>query len=107
MDRISLVISGAVLALVLSLPAAAADPASEEQPKAPLEQASESVNKNLQKHPDNRGLQNASRRIAENQERIAAQRAAREQRRAERESRLGAERPLRGPERPGRGLGRR
>ncbi|SRR5712691_211862 len=36
------------------------------QPKPPLAQAAESVGKNLVRDPDNRGLQNASQRIADN-----------------------------------------
>src|SRR5712691_13482439 len=36
------------------------------QPKPPLTQAAESVGKNLARDPDNRGLQNASQRIADN-----------------------------------------
>jgi hypothetical protein len=34
--------------------------------KPPLAQAAESVGKNLARDPDNRGLQNASKRIADN-----------------------------------------
>jgi len=96
MYRANVVICGALLAIATSLPAAA-EPPSDTPPKAPLEQASESVDKNLQKHPDNRGLQNAAGRIADNQERIAERRAAR----------TNAGRPVPSPARPGRGVGRR
>lgn len=55
MDRIHIVISAAVSALVLNLPAVAADPPNGAPPKAPLEQASESVNKNLRSIPTTAG----------------------------------------------------
>ena len=84
------------------------------QPKAPLSQASESVAKNLARDPDNRGLQNAAQRIADNQARLAQKRAEQEERRAEgmergiergmdaRDARANLERPVR-LDRPGRG----
>lgn len=61
--------------IAAGLPVQAAESSRDGQPKPPLEQASESVNKNLQKHPDNRGLQNASQRLSANQKKIAAHRA--------------------------------
>jgi len=61
------------------------------QPKPPLAQAAQSVAKNLARDPDNRGLQNASKRIADNQARIDA-----------RDAHTSFERPMR-VERPDRG----
>lgn len=56
--------------------------------KAPLDQAIESVEKNLDKNPDNAGLQNAREKLEANQERKEAKEAAREERKkAHREAR--------------------
>ncbi len=49
-------------------PAFAAPPAQDN--KAPLDQASESVEKNRQKNPDNPGLENAAERLETNRKRI-------------------------------------
>lgn len=46
----------------------------------PLDQGISSVDKNLQRDPDNKGLQTASERLKRNQRRIEEQRAARDQR---------------------------
>lgn len=48
--------------------------------KAPLDQAIESVEKNLDKNPDNAGLQNAREKLEANQERKEAKEAAKEER---------------------------
>ncbi|RJQ48743.1 MAG: hypothetical protein C4528_01870 [Gammaproteobacteria bacterium] len=48
--------------------------------KAPLDQAIESVEKNLDKNPDNSGLQNARERLEANQERKEAKDAAKDAR---------------------------
>lgn len=48
--------------------------------KAPLDQAIESVEKNLDENPDNAGLQNAREKLEANQERKEAKEAAREER---------------------------
>jgi hypothetical protein len=58
--------------------------------KAPLTQGISSVDKNLEKKPDNKGLQNADKRLKANQERMEARRVKRDNDRAER-----AERPER------------
>jgi hypothetical protein len=65
------------------------------QMTAPATQGLDSVDKNLKRDPDNRGLQNAQRRIETNQERFAEHKTEQ----AERMDR--AERPER-PERPER-----
>ena len=71
--------------------------------KAPMTQGAESVDKNLEKNPDNKGLKNAAGRIKRNQERLEDRRdrraARQDDERAER-----AERPERGErgERPER-----
>jgi hypothetical protein len=41
----------------------------------PVSQGAASVNKNLSKDPDNKGLQNASERLKENEAKVAAKRA--------------------------------
>lgn len=100
--------AGTLLLLGVASTSYAADPAA----KQPLDQAIESVDKNLAKDPDNKGLQNAAERLRINQERHkqkrAEQKAKREEhkddqaeKRAEREK---AERPERAerPEKAGR-----
>jgi hypothetical protein len=58
--------------------------------KTPLTQGISSVDKNLEKKPDNKGLQNADKRLRANRDRIEARRVERDNDRAER-----AERPER------------
>jgi hypothetical protein len=62
--------------------------------KAPMTQGAESVEKNLETKPDNKGLKNASARIKRNQERMEDRRDRRAERRGERMER--GERPERG-----------
>jgi hypothetical protein len=65
-------------------------------PTGPLSQGISSVNKNLERQPDNKGLQNAAERLRENRERQEARRAEHVERVARVER---VERPER-PERP-------
>lgn len=83
----------------------------------PVSQGAASVNKNLTKNPDNKGLQNAAERLQENEAKVAEKRAAAEQKsdeakhkknREEKHDRMERtnrdkmmERPAK-PERPGR-----
>ncbi len=80
----------------------------------PVSQGAASVNKNLTRDPDNKGLQNAAERLQENEAKVAAKRAAAEQKsdeakhkknREEKHERTmnrdKMERPAK-PERPGR-----
>jgi hypothetical protein len=48
--------------------------------KKPLTQGISSVDKNLEKHPDNKGLQNASKRLKANEDRFETRRAERGER---------------------------
>lgn len=68
--------------------------------KKPLDQARTSVEKNLEKDPDNKGLQNAAERLKENQERIEARKNEKRER-SETAKVERAERPSR-PEAPQR-----
>jgi hypothetical protein len=61
---------GVLLQLFAASPGFSATAGSRE----PLSQAQESVDKNLQKSPDNKGLQNAAGRLQANQERIESKR---------------------------------
>jgi len=74
--------------------------------RKPLDQGISSVEKNLEKNPDNKGLRNAKERLQENQERFEARKAERAERLAQRPDRPEraerAERPER-PERADRG----
>lgn len=87
--------------LVGAVYAADPAPASGGASKAPLDQAIESVQKNLDKKPDNSGLQNARERLEANQERKEAKdadkdarkkahREAKEKKRMEKEKRKAA-----------------
>jgi hypothetical protein len=79
--------------VVLALPlAAAAQP-----PAQPLDQARESVGRNLEKDPENPGLTKAAQRLQENQDRFAARERPSKPERFERPMR--PERPMK-PERP-------
>jgi hypothetical protein len=66
---------GTLLLLGVTSTSHAADPAT----KQPLDQARESVDKNLAKDPDNKGLQNAAERLQTNQERLEKKRAEKEE----------------------------
>lgn len=61
-------------AIFLSIGAGTSHAAAPKAPE-PLSQARESVDKNLQKNPDNKGLQNADERLKANQERHEKKRA--------------------------------
>jgi len=55
--------------------------AADAETRAPLSQAQESIEKNLQKNPDNKGLQNAAERLEINKQRQEAKRAEQEAKR--------------------------
>ena len=80
-------IAAGTLTLMFGLARAESD-ADPVKPK-PLDQAIQSVDKNLEKHPDNKGLQNAKHRLQENQDRQEMHRMDRAERMA------GMERPER------------
>ena len=61
----AVIAAGTLLLLSVAGTSHADDPAT----KQPLDQAMESVDKNLAKDPDNKGLQNAAERLQTNQER--------------------------------------
>lgn len=61
--------------------AAATSYAAPTETRAPLSQAQESIDKNLQKNPDNKGLQNAAERLEINKQRQEAKRAEQEAKR--------------------------
>jgi hypothetical protein len=69
--------------------------------KTPMTQGAASVEKNLERDPDNKGLKNASSRIKANQDRFEARRAERGERAERPERAEHAERPER-TERSGR-----
>lgn len=69
--RISLVV--AILSLFTINASFAAD---EVDTKTPLSQSTQSVNKNLARDPDNKGLTNASKRLETNDEKIEAHKDA-------------------------------
>lgn len=74
--RIAITVGTAFLLSVASM-SYAADTAT----KQPMDQAVKSVDKNLAKDPDNKGLQNAAGRLQTNQERHEKKRAEKEARR--------------------------
>ena len=110
----AVIAAGTLLLLCVAGTSHADDPAA----KQPLDQAMESVDKNLARDPDNKGLQNAAERLQTNQERYKnkreeqnAKRLAKKNKQAEKkakreeaEHRVKAERPERParPEKPGR-----
>jgi len=65
----------------LLLIAAGSSSAATTETREPLGQAQESVDKNLQKNPDNKGLQNAAGRLQVNQERIEKKRGGQKSKR--------------------------
>jgi len=107
-----------VAVTLLLLSAAGTSHADDPAAKQPLDQAMESVDKNLARDPDNKGLQNAAGRLQTNRERHENKREAKEEKRHEKrikqagkkakreeaEHRVKAERPERParPEKPGR-----
>lgn len=107
----AVIAAGTLLLLSIAGTSHADDPAT----KQPLDQAMESVDKNLARDPDNKGLQNAAERLQTNKERHEEKREAKEQKRHEKrlkqaekkakreeaEHRVKAERPGR-PARPGK-----
>ncbi len=98
--------------VAIALLTAFASAAYAQTPPAPATQGNASIDKNLLKNPDNKGLQNADRRVEANAAKAAAKRQRREahkrEHREERQERLEREeredrmeRPAR-PGRPGR-----
>src|SRR3990170_18002 len=71
--------AGILLLLGVASTSYAADPAA----KQPLDQAIKSVDKNLARDPDNKGLQNAAERLQTNQERYEKKRAEQKAKRQE------------------------
>src|SRR4030067_1502613 len=97
----AVIAAGTLLLLSVAGTSYADDPAA----KQPLDQAMESVDKNLARDPDNKGLQNAAERLQTNQERYKnkreeqnAKRLAKKNKQAEIKAER-TERPAR-PERP-------
>lgn len=80
MKKLALIVAGA-LALACGIAQAQSDSAK------PLAHATESLDKNLQKHPDNKGLQNARQRLEDNQNRFEDRRMDRSERMADRPDR--------------------
>lgn len=73
-------ISLAFGSLLLSIPVGSSSAATHET-REPLGHAQESIDKNLQKNPDNKGLQNAAGRLQVNQERIEKKRVVQKSKR--------------------------
>ena len=80
MNKTQIAVSIAALFLGASSMVFAADTATT---KEPLAQSSTSVEKNVTRDPDSKGLNNASNRLEANQDKIEAKRAAKAQRRLE------------------------
>ena len=78
---ISTITVGTLLLLGAASTSHAADAATKQ--KQPLDQAIKSVDKNLAKNPENKGLQNAAGRLQTNQERHDKKRDARKEKRHE------------------------
>lgn len=99
----AVIAAGTLLLLSVAGTSHADDPAT----KQPLDQAMESVDKNLARDPDNKGLQNAAERLQTNKERHEKKRAeqkAKRQKHKDDQAEKRAERsgkPAR-PEKPGR-----
>jgi hypothetical protein len=74
----------AVVVSTLFVGAAWAQTGNPSDDKAPMTQGAASVQKNLERDPDNKGLKNASARIKANQERFEANREKRADRREDR-----------------------
>lgn len=99
----AVIVAGALLLLSAAGTSHADDPAT----KQPLDQAMESVDKNLARDPDNKGLQNAAERLQTNKERHEKKRAeqkAKRQKHKDDQAEKRAERPQKParPEKPGR-----
>lgn len=77
------------LAVALILGGVVVAKAADTDTKTPGAQGLESIDKNLRKHPDNRGLENAQDRHERNQERRAAHKAHK----IDRDDKVKAERP--------------
>jgi TolA-binding protein len=71
--------------LVAALLFASISVAHAETPNQPVSQGAASVDKNLARDPDNKGLQRASEQLEENQQKIAAKRRLQEEKRQHRE----------------------
>ena len=83
MNKTQIAVSIAALFLGASSIVFAADTATTSTTKEPLAQSSTSVEKNVIRDPDSKGLNNASNRLEANQDKIEAKRAAKAQRRLE------------------------
>lgn len=99
----AVIAAGTLLLLSVAGTSHADDPAT----KQPLDQAMESVDKNLARDPDNKGLQNAAERLQTNKERHEKKRAeqkAKRQKHKDDQAEKRAERPEKParPEKPGR-----
>ena len=83
MNKTQIAVSIAALFLGASSIVFAADTATTSTTKEPLAQSSTSVEKNVTRDPDSKGLNNASNRLEANQDKIEAKRAAKAERRLE------------------------
>ena len=83
MNKTQIAVSIAALFLGASSIVFAADTATTSTTKEPLAQSSTSVEKNVIRDPDSKGLNNASNRLEANQDKIEAKRAAKAERRLE------------------------
>ena len=91
MNKTQVSVSIAALFLGASSIVFAADTATTSTTKEPLAQSSTSVEKNVTRDPDSKGLNNASNRLEANQDKIEAKRAAKAERRLEKEKAKKAE----------------
>ena len=83
MNKTQVSVSIAAIFLGASSIVFAADTATTSTTKEPLAQSSTSVEKNVTRDPDSKGLNNASNRLEANQDKIEAKRAAKAERRLE------------------------
>jgi hypothetical protein len=67
----NMIVFGSFVVFTTSIAAYAADPVAAQDAKEPAAQAIESVDKNLEKNPDNKGLKTAQQKLVKNKEKRA------------------------------------
>ncbi len=64
----NMIVLGSFVVFTTSMAAYAADPVAAQDAKEPVAQATESVDQNLEKNPDNKGLKTAQQKLEKNKE---------------------------------------